>query len=142
MLVQPGGGVAVVLMHNPKNVLEYVEVGKTQEALTAGYVPVRATEITDGIAAMVAENKRLKEENAQLHLQPPQPAMVMAPPAASSPEEVAFAERQRAASEKAARRAQAIQTWIMLQNANRPQTMNMNVTVSNCTAYPALCAGR
>ena len=38
MLVGPPGGIAVVLMHNPKNGLEFVEVNNTKQALSAGYV--------------------------------------------------------------------------------------------------------
>ena len=38
MLVGPPAGIAVVLMHNPKNELEFVEVNNTKQALSAGYV--------------------------------------------------------------------------------------------------------
>lgn len=90
------------------------------------------------ISALQAENEALKAENAKLWKvatkdspQPRPPTVVVqqtAPPALTP------------AEQKAANRQQMIQTWMMMQNANRPQ--NLNVTVSNCTRYPALCAGR
>jgi hypothetical protein len=137
MLVGPPGGIAVVLMHNPKNELEFVEVNNTKQALSAGYVPVRAAELGEFISALKDENARLTAENARLQESPSKPAQEAPLPTAA---DVLAQTRAAQAAEKAARRQQMIQTWMMLQNMNRPQTLNLNVT--DCTRSPALCAGR
>src|ERR1700758_3101710 len=66
MLVGPPGGIAVVLMHNPKNELEFVEVNNTKQALSVGYVPVRAAELGEFISSLKEENARLAAENTRL----------------------------------------------------------------------------
>ena len=68
MLVNPAGG-AVVLMHNRKNALEYVDVAKTKEAFAAGYVPARAAEFAEMLTAIRGEIAQLKAENARLQQQ-------------------------------------------------------------------------
>lgn len=182
MLVNPAGG-AVVLMHNPKNEIEYVDASKIQDAFRAGYVPVRVAEIADLISYLRTENARLTAENGRLQNAPPktldtfglnetnchtyewlksasvaqlkecasrypaslgEPSAEAAQPPQSAPSqaEVDAQLRQQAAAEQAARRQQIIQAFMMMQNANRPQTMNLNVTVTNCSRFPALCAGR
>ncbi|QNI31974.1 hypothetical protein H7849_23660 [Alloacidobacterium dinghuense] len=128
MLVNPApGGGAVVLMHNPSNSLEYVPVGDTRDALAKGYVAVRAVELDELIGALREENTRLVVENNRL-----QNASRSAVPS----------QADLAAQQNAFKRQQMIQTWLTLQNMNRPQTQNLNVTVSDCTRQPALCAGR
>jgi hypothetical protein len=144
MLVNPvanSGG--VVLMHTPKNSLEYVDVKQIQTALNNGYVPVRSAEIIDAINYLHAEIDRLTAENARLKGLPatPAPVVVIEPqsqPAAPSQAQIEAARR----AEAAARRQQIIQSFMMMQNANRPQTQNLNVNVTDCTRYPALCVGR
>jgi hypothetical protein len=141
MLVSPPGGTAVVVMHNPKNELEFVEVNNTKQALSAGYVPVRAVELGELIASFKEEIARLSAENARL--QGLQANQVYGPaPSLLSPAEQETQRRAQAASEQASRRQQVIQSWLMLQNMNRPQTQNLNLTVSDCTRLPALCAGK
>ena len=137
MLVNPAGG-AVVLMHNPNNGLEYVDVGKTKEAFTAGYVPFRTAEISELITGLNeevirlrSENERLRQVQARTDTPPPLPVV-----------DVAAQQRAQAAQERAARRQQLLQAWMMLQNSNRPQTYNLDVTTRDCTRFPALCAGR
>ena len=141
MLVNPvvGAG-AVVLMHTPKGSLEYVDVKQIQAALNNGYVPVRAAEILDSINYLHAENDRLAAENARLKGSAATGVVVVpqAQPAASSPAQIAAEQR----AEAAARRQQMIQMLMMMQNTNRPQTQNLNVNVTDCTRYPALCVGR
>jgi hypothetical protein len=140
MLVNPAGG-AVVLMHNPKNELELVEVNNTKQAFSVGYVPVRAVELADLIAALRDENARLADENSRLRaLQARQDSAVTS----SVPSSTDAAAQQRAQTEaqKAARRQQLIQTWMMLQ-MSRPQTQpyqlpmpvnpNTNRLQTNCT---------
>lgn len=131
MLVNPAGG-AVVLMHNPKNELEYVNVQNTQQALSAGYVPARAVEIGELINSLREDNIRLAAENVQLKNQQPQHVAVAPTQTLNAQAEVD--------AQKAARRQQLIQSWIMLQNLNSPQTLNLNVR--DCTRLPALCAGK
>src|ERR1700743_2857381 len=73
MLVSPtAGGGAAVLMHNPKNELEFVPVNTTKQALDSGYVAVRAAELGEFIAALKEESARLTEENARLKNAQPQ----------------------------------------------------------------------
>jgi hypothetical protein len=141
MLVSPvvGGG-AVALMHNPKNELEFVDVNKTKDAFAAGYVPVRAVELGEFIAALKEENARLTAENARLQGQPANQVATAPVPAPPSQAEIAAQQSAQMEAQRAARRQQLIQSWMMLQNMNRPQTYNLNVT--DCARYPALCAGR
>ena len=132
MLVNPGGG-AVVLMHNPQNGLDFIQVNDTKRALSAGFVPVRAAELGEFIAFIAAlkeENARLTAENVQLK---------GASAAAALPRSgVPSPEPSQADADRAARRRALIQSWLMLQNMNRPQTYNLNIT--DCTKTPALCA--
>jgi hypothetical protein len=135
MLVTPArGGGAVVLMHNPQNELEFIETSDTQKAMATGYVPVRAAELGEFMSTMKDEVARLTSENARLQSdtanQAPLPIVA----------DVLAQTRANQAAEKAAKRQQMIQTWLMLQNMNRPQTLNLNVT--DCTRSPAMCAGR
>lgn len=141
MLVNPvPGSGAVVLMHTPNNGLEFVPVNNTKEALSAGYVAVRAAELGEFISALKEENTRLAAENTRLQSQ--SPIKASSEPAASLPPQADLEAQRRAqaAAEKAARRQQMIQTWLMLQNVNRPQNLNVNVT--DCNRSPALCVGR
>jgi hypothetical protein len=141
MLVGPPGSAAVVLMHNPKNELEFVEVNSTNKALSAGYVPVRAVELGEFIGSLKEENARLAAENTRIQ-QTEQAKQAATAPTSSIPSQAELEAQRRAQIEaqKAARRQQMIQSWLMLQNMNRPQTLNLNVT--DCTRSPALCAGR
>ncbi len=143
MLVGPPGGTAVVLMHNPNNELEFVEVNNTQKALSAGYLAVRAAELGELISSLKEENARLAAENTRLQ-QSERAKQVGAAPTSSTPSQAEFEAQQRAQiqAEKATQRQRMIQSWLMLQNMNRPQTQNLNVTVSDCTRSPALCAGK
>ena len=147
MLVRPSGGNAVVLMHNPKNEIVYVDVNKTKEAFAAGYVPVRAAEIGEVLSALKEENARLASEVSRLQsLQQPQatPAQqVVAPPPSLTPEERAARLNAQAEAEKEARRQRMIQTWLLLQNMNRPTppyvvpmpvNPNFNRLQTNCTS--------
>src|ERR1700758_4699271 len=110
-------GIAVVLMHNPKNELEFVEVNNTKQALSAGYVPVRAAELGEFISSLKEENAWLAAENTQLQ-QSEQAKEVAAAPTSSTPSQAELEAQRRAQIEaqKAARRQQMIQTWMMLQN--------------------------
>jgi len=137
LLVNPAGG-AVVLMHNPKNELEYVDVAKSKEAFAAGYVPLRTAEISElimGLDAEVirlrAEIERLKQAQAQMS---GQPVYAQAP----SPVDVAAQQRNQAAAERAERRQQLLQAWIMLQSMNRSQPYQLPMPgagrlKANCT---------
>jgi hypothetical protein len=180
MLVNPVAGAgAVVLMHNPKNELEFVDVAKIQAALTGGYVPVRAAELGQFIASMKEEISRLSTENARLqNAQQNSPTLAVqetglnetnchtydwlknatvdqlktcaalypasnvgAPPS-PSPAELAAQRDAQLAADRAARRQQIIQSWLMLQNMNRPAqpyqlpmpvNPNANRLQTNCT---------
>ncbi len=119
MLVNPAGA-AVVLMHSPKNELEYVDVAKTKEAFAAGYVPLRTAEISelivglnDEVIRLRSENERLRQVQAKLDTHP---SYAPVPP----PVDYAAQQQAQAAADKAARRQQLFQAWVMLQAA-RPQ---------------------
>jgi hypothetical protein len=104
---------------------------------------VRSSEIIDAINYLHAENDRFAAENARLKGSPvtPAPVVVIAPQVQpNAPSQAQIEAEQRA--EAAARRQQLNQSFMMMQNAGRPQTQNLNVNVTDCTRYPALCAGR
>lgn len=141
MLVAPAGGGSVVIMHNPQNMLELVDVTKIQAAITNGYVPVRSVELAELISSFKEEIARLTAENKRLAEQPKQ--------ASSSPSLLSLQDhedRQQAqvAAEQTARRAQIIQAWGMMQ-AMQPGPYRMpmptpmrgastsNRTQTNCT---------
>ncbi len=143
MLVNPtAGGSAVVLMHNPQNGLEFVPVNNTKTAMDGGYVAVRAAELGDLISALKEENARLTAENAQLKSESVKQAgpVVSSDPSAADVLAQANARVAAADAQKVARRQQLLQNWMMLQGINRTQNLNVNVT--DCTRYPALCVGR
>lgn len=140
MLVSPAGG-AVVLMHNPKNELELIDVNNTNRAFSAGYAPVRAVEISELIASLKEEIARLTAENKSLQGEQARQASAP-PPSLYSQAELEARRRAQVDAENAARRQQLIQGWLMLQNMNRPQTQNLNVNVTDCTRFPALCVAR
>ena len=120
MLVNPTpGGGAVILMHSPKNELELVDVAKIKDALTAGYVPLRAVEIGELIASLKEEVARLTAENERLQgTQPTQTAAPPPPAAGPSPEEIAAQERAQADAQRAALRQQLILQ--IMQNMGTP----------------------
>lgn len=117
MLVNPAGG-AVVLMHNPKNEIEYVDASKTGDAFKAGYVPVRVAEIAEIIASLHTENDHLAAENIRLRNLREEQTSVTSPPPSRA--DVEAQQRAQAASDNAVRRQQLLQAFIMMQ-ANRPQ---------------------
>jgi regulator of replication initiation timing len=129
-------------MHNPKGELEYVDVNNTKQAFAAGYVPARVSEIAELIGSLKEEIDRLTAENARIRTE----LVKMQPNAQTnsipSQAQIEAQQRAQAEAEKAARRQQLLQTWMMLQNTNRPQTQNLNVNVTDCTRFPALCVGR
>lgn len=135
------GGCAVTLMHNPKNELEFVDVNRSKDAFAAGYVPVRAVELAEFIGSLKEEVARLTADNGRL--QNDQAKQAGTAPITSA--ELAAQQRAQAEEEKAARRRQMIQAWMML-NMNRPQVSpyqlpapvvpmnpNANRLQTNCT---------
>jgi hypothetical protein len=141
MLVSPTGG-AVVLMHNPKGELEYVDVNTTKQAFAAGYVPARVSEIGELISSLKEEIDRLTSENMRVQTELVRTQSNAGINPSPSQAQIETQQRAQAEAEKAARRQQLLQTWMMLQNTNRPQTQNLNVNVTDCTRFPALCVGR
>ena len=146
MLVNPAGGSAVVLMHNPKNELEFVDASKTGQAFSAGYVPVRAAEIAETIASLREQVSQLSAENQRLqpapadtqphHWESVTPQVQAVAPAAPSGPTAEQIEAQRMADAAAARR-QALILGLLMMNANRPQPYrlpdpNANRLKTNC----------
>ena len=160
MLLPPQAkGAGVVLMHNPQNALEYVEISKIKESMDAGYVPVRLAEIAGVIASLQQQVSQLKTENATLQSADQQKKpnlLVLQPqpiqqPSQPSPEQIEAEQRARsqellaqAAALREERRERAIQTFMLMQNMNRqqyvPPTVNPIVNPNagrlraNCTA--------
>lgn len=141
MLVSPTSG-AVVLMHNPKGEIEYVDVNNTKQAFAAGYVPARVSEIAELIGTLKEEIDRLTAENTRVRTELVKIQSISQADSIPSQAPTETQEEAQAEAAKAARRQQLLQTWMMLQNMNRPQTQNFNVNVTDCTRFPALCAGR
>jgi len=142
MLVSPTVG-AVVLMHNPTGQLEYVDVNNTKQAFAAGYVPARVSEIAELIGSLKEEIDRLTAENRNLRTE--QVKMQPPPQTNAFPAQAQIETQRRAEAEaqKAARRQQLLQTWMMLQGMNRsqaqpyqlpmPMNPNANRLQTNCT---------
>ena len=110
MLINPAGG-GVVLMHNPKNEMEYVDVTETQDAFKAGYVPVRVAEIADVINYLRAEDDRLTAENARLKgdsTNQVAPVVVVLPPSQPVPPSQAQIEAQQRAQAAADQTASVV----------------------------------
>ena len=135
MLANPmAGGSAVVLMHNPQNGLEFVPVDNIKTAMDGGYVAVRAAELGELISALKEENARLTAENAQLK------SGSSSGPSAADVLAQANARVAAADVQKAARRQQLLQNWLMLQGINRPYQLpmpvnpNANRLKTNCTS--------
>jgi hypothetical protein len=143
MLANPmAGGSAVVLMHNPKNGIEFVPVDNIKTAMDGGYVAVRAAELGELISALKEENARLTAENAQLKsgsVKQPDP-IVSSGPSAADVLAQANARVAAADAQKADRRQQLLQNWMMLQGINRPYQLpmpvnpNANRLKTNCTS--------
>src|SRR6185437_8767408 len=129
MLLPPQAkGSGVVLMHNPQNALEYVEVSKIRESMDAGYVPVRLAEIAGVIASLQQQVSQLKAENASLKStdQQKKPDLLVLQPqpipsAQPSQTQIEAQERAQAEELREERRERAIQTFMLMQNMNRPQ---------------------
>lgn len=146
MLVNPAGDGGVVIMHNPQNVLELVDVSKMQAALSAGYVPVRSVELAELIGSFKEEIARLSDENSHLRSDHEKQASGTI---SSMKDEADFQaqraqieneQRAQAEAEKQARRQQVIQMWMGLQPRTLNLNINSNVNVKDCTRFPALCA--
>jgi len=112
--------------------LEFVPTSKTKEAadrggkpITLGYVLSALGAATDKINQLQAENDRLWK--LAMKDAPKPTTVVVQQPTAPQPDP------------DAARR----QAILMMMMQNRPApSQNINVQYSNCTKYPALCAGR
>jgi hypothetical protein len=141
MLLFPPTGHAVVMMYNPQGRLEFVPVNSTKQAFESGYVPVRAADISNLIDSLSAENKKLESENAALRnassRPPTQPSSVTVVNE-TGPQQAALQREAMERAERQQRRQQLIQTFLGLQN----RSQNVNVNVTNCNQYPALCVGR
>jgi regulator of replication initiation timing len=129
-------------MHNPKGEIEYVDVNNTKQAFAAGYVPARVSEIAELIGTLKEEIDRLTAENTRVRTELVKIQSISQADSIPSQAPTETQEEAQAEAAKAARRQQLLQTWMMLQNMNRPQTQNFNVNVTDCTRFPALCAGR
>jgi len=124
--------------------LEFVPSSKIKESMDKGGHPVTLADVLSALGAATEKVNELQAENDRLwkvamkDAPRPETVIVQQPAPTSAPSQADLAAQQQA--EANARRQQAIQTWLMLQNMNRQQ--NVNINVRNCTAYPALCVGR
>ena len=155
MLLPPQGkGSGVVLMHDPQNGLEYVEISKIKASMDGGYVPVRLAEIAGLIASLQQQVSDLKTENAGLKSADRQkkPDLLVLQPQPITPSHPSLAEieaeRQarsqellaQAAAFREERREGAIQTFLLMQNMNRPQPYRLPMPVPMPVTNPS--AGR
>jgi hypothetical protein len=143
MLVSAQAGVEAVapmiVTDNGAQRLEFVPVSQTKDALEHGAQPVRLADVlglliqqSQTIAQLQTENDRLWK--VAMKDSPSQPATVVVQQPTPPPVDP---ETQRAAL-----RQQLILSLLGMQNANRPQTVNMNVNVTDCSRFPALCAAK
>lgn len=142
LLVDPTPGTESVLPMvftiDGKQQIQFVPVHDVKESLGKGGRPVTLADILTALGAATEKVSQLQAENDKLWKvamkDAPRPETVVVQLPAGPPQ----VEREQADAD--ARRQQAIQMWVALQNANRTQNVNVNVT--NCTRLPALCVGR
>lgn len=134
----------MVFTENGQQHLEFIPSSKIKESMDRGGKPIRLgdvlaalNEATQRINQLQAENDRLWKI-AMKDAPKSETVIVQQPTPPSAPSQAEIAAQQQAQAN--ARRQQALQMWMLLQNGNRPQTLNLNVT--DCTRSPALCAGR
>jgi hypothetical protein len=123
--------------------LEFVPVHQIKEFLDKGGRPVTLSDILSILGVATEKVNQLQAENDRLWKvamkdAPKSETVIVQEAAPSAPSQAQIAAQQQA--EANARRQQILQMWMTLQNANRTQNLNVNVT--NCTRYPALCVGR
>lgn len=132
----------MVFTENGQQHLEFIAASKIKESMEKGGKPIRLGDVLAALNAATEKINQLQAENDKLWKlamkDAPKSETVIVQQPASAPSQAEIAAQQQADAN--ARRQQAIQTWMLLQNMNRPQTLNLNVT--NCTRLPALCAGR
>jgi len=136
----------MVFIENGQSRIEYIPASKIKESIENGGKPIRLGDILALLGQQNQKIDQLQAENAKLWQAvtngTPRTQTVFvqqAPPAPPpAPSQAEIAEREQ--EEANARRQQALQTWLTLQNANRTQTINLNYR--NCTRFPALCVGR
>ncbi len=112
--------------------LAFIPISSIKQAMDDGAAPVRYGDVLQLVGQLSEENSRLKAENehlwkvAEAHAPSASPVIVQqqAPPTDPS----------------AARRAG--QLMVLRSLLTQRSTVNMNITVSDCTRLPALCAGR
>jgi hypothetical protein len=135
----------MVFVTDGKQHLEFIPTHDIKASLEKGGHPVALADILTVLSEATEKINQLQAENDRLW----KIAMKDAPKSETVivqqqvPTQTAPTQSQIAAQKQAeadARRQQALQMWMALQNANR--TQNINVRVSDCTRLPALCAGR
>jgi hypothetical protein len=141
LLVDPTPGTQAVLpmlfVTDGQQHLEFIPVNQIKESIDKGGRPVTFADILSILGAATEKVNQLQAENDRLWKvamkDAPKPDTVIVQQ--SGPSQADIAAQQQA--EAYARKQQAIQMWLAFQNANRTQNLNVNVT--NCTRYPALC---
>lgn len=132
------GVLPMVLTADGQQQLVFVPTSEIVDYMKRGARPIQLADILatlgaaqEKINALQAENDRLWKVAMKDNPQPATVVVQQTPAPVPDPSEVEAANKRRMAA-----------AMLMMQNMNRPQTQNLNVTVSNCTRYPALCAGR
>jgi|SRR6185437_6588462 len=129
----------VVINGNPT--LQFVPASKVAETLKNGGLPIRYGDVlsvlgqaAQSIQNLQAQNAALRAENERLwklamkdnprQVQPPAPTVIVQQPASPPPSR--------------------LERYMLLRGlmSQPSQNQNIHVTVSNCTRFPALCAGR
>lgn len=133
----------MVFTINGQNHLVFVLGSKIKESMDKGGRPIRLGDVlsalgdaTQTIAQLKAENANLLKENDRLwkvamkanpQLPPPTVVVQQPPPQPPAPQQPSRLER-----------------YMLFRSLlpQAPQTQNLNVTVSDCTRFPALCVRR
>jgi hypothetical protein len=147
LLVDPTPGTEAVLpmlfITDGTQHLEFVPVHQVKESLDKGGRPVTLADILSVLGVATEKVNQLQAENDRLWKvamkdAPKSETVIVQQPLQPVPSEAQIAAQRQA--EANARRQQALQMWMTLQNPNRTQNLNVNVT--NCARFPALCVGR
>lgn len=140
----------VVFTLDGQSHLEFVPDANVKAAILAGGKPVVFGDVLSLLNANIQAINKLQAENAQLKSEndklwkvamkdaPHPETVVIQQPVQSGPSVEQIAAQEQADANM--RRQQAIQNYMLMQNSNRQQNINVNVT--NCTRFPALCVGR
>jgi hypothetical protein len=134
VLLVPAQGTGMLMAVDKQQKIVFVPIPAITKAVNEdGISPVRYGEVLQLVRQLADENQRLKIENdhlwkvAENRSGPPTPVIIQQ--AAAPPQENPEAARQQMRT-------------MLLRNLLAPRSSTVNVNVTDCTRYPALCVGR